>query len=77
MAPSGGSSSDTFFESAGIDESGDFFVIQLKGQNESISIPIVKDLLCEIIEPAEGMNKGYWEIGTGATCYDYCQSERR
>lgn len=64
---SGGSSSDTFFESAGIDESGDFFVIQLKGQNESISIPIVKDLLCEIIEPAEGMNKGYWEIGTGAT----------
>ncbi len=64
---SGGSSTDTFFESAGIDESGDFFVIQLKGQNESISIPIVKDLLCEIIEPAEGMNKGYWEIGTGAT----------
>lgn len=64
---SGGGSSDTFFESAGIDESGDFFVIQLKGQNESISIPIVKDLLCEIIEPAEGMNKGYWEIGTGAT----------
>lgn len=64
---SGGSSSDIFFESAGIDESGDFFVIQLKGQNESISIPIVKDLLCEIIEPAEGMNKGYWEIGTGAT----------
>lgn len=62
---SGGSSSDTFFESAGIDESGDFFVIQLKGQNESISIPIVKDLLCEIIEPAEGMNKGYWEIGAG------------
>ncbi|WP_336533379.1 PL29 family lyase N-terminal domain-containing protein [Bacteroides acidifaciens] len=64
---SGGGSSDTFFESAGIDESGDFFVIQLKGQTESISIPIVKDLLCEIIEPAEGMNKGYWEIGTGAT----------
>ena len=64
---SDGGSSDTFFESAGIDESGDFFVIQLKGQNESISIPIVKDLLCEIIEPAEGMNKGYWEIGTGAT----------
>ncbi|WP_336528555.1 PL29 family lyase N-terminal domain-containing protein [Bacteroides acidifaciens] len=64
---SGGGSSDTFFESAGIDESGDFFVIQLKGQNESISIPIVKDLLCEIIEPAEGMNKGYWEIGSGAT----------
>ncbi|WP_336525756.1 PL29 family lyase N-terminal domain-containing protein [Bacteroides acidifaciens] len=64
---SGGSSTDTFFESAGIDESGDFFVIQLKGQTESISIPIVKDLLCEIIEPAEGMNKGYWEIGTGAT----------
>ncbi|WP_285828535.1 PL29 family lyase N-terminal domain-containing protein [Bacteroides acidifaciens] len=64
---SGGSSTDTFFESAGIDESGDFFVIQLKGQNESISIPIVKDLLCEIIEPAEGMNKGYWEIGSGAT----------
>lgn len=64
---SGGGSSDTFFESAGIDESGNFFVIQLKGQNESISIPIVKDLLCEIIEPAEGMNKGYWEIGTGAT----------
>lgn len=62
---SGGGSSDTFFESAGIDESGDFFVIQLKGQNESISIPIVKDLLCEIIEPAEGMNKGYWEIGAG------------
>ncbi|WP_304407895.1 PL29 family lyase N-terminal domain-containing protein [Bacteroides acidifaciens] len=64
---SGGSNTDTFFESAGIDESGDFFVIQLKGQNESISIPIVKDLLCEIIEPAEGMNKGYWEIGSGAT----------
>lgn len=64
---SGGSSTDTFFESAGIDESGDFFFIQLKGQTESISIPIVKDLLCEIIEPAEGMNKGYWEIGTGAT----------
>lgn len=64
---SGGSSTDTFFESAGIDESGDFFVIQLKGQTESISIPIVKDLLCEIIEPAEGMNKGYWEIGSGAT----------
>lgn len=64
---SGGSNTDTFFESAGIDESGDFFVIQLKGQTESISIPIVKDLLCEIIEPAEGMNKGYWEIGTGAT----------
>lgn len=64
---SGGSSTNTFFESAGIDESGDFFVIQLKGQTESISIPIVKDLLCEIIEPAEGMNKGYWEIGTGAT----------
>ncbi|WP_336526859.1 PL29 family lyase N-terminal domain-containing protein [Bacteroides acidifaciens] len=64
---SGGSNTDTFFESAGIDESGDFFVIQLKGQTESISIPIVKDLLCEIIEPAEGMNKGYWEIGSGAT----------
>lgn len=64
---SGGSSTDTFFESAGIDESGDFFFIQLKGQTESISIPIVKDLLCEIIEPAEGMNKGYWEIGSGAT----------
>ncbi len=64
---SGGSNTDTFFESAGIDESGDFFVIQLKGQTESISIPIVTDLLCEIIEPAEGMNKGYWEIGTGAT----------
>ena len=63
----GGNSSDTFFESAGIDESGDFFVIQLKGQTETISIPIVKDLLCEIIEPTEGMNKGYWEIGTGET----------
>lgn len=64
---SGGGSADTFFESAGVDESGDFFVIQLKGQTETISIPIVKDLLCEIVEPAEGMNKGYWEIGTGAT----------
>lgn len=63
----GGNSSDTFFESAGIDESGDFFVIQLKGQTETISIPIVKDLLCEIVEPAEGMNKGFWEIGTGET----------
>lgn len=64
---SSGGSVDTFFESAGIDESGDFFIIQLKGQPESISIPIVKDLLCEIIEPAEGMNKGYWEIGAGET----------
>lgn len=64
---SGESSSDSFFESAGIDESGEFFVVKLKGQDEAISIPIVKDLLCEIIEPAEGMNNGYWEIGYGQT----------
>lgn len=63
----GGSSADTFFEEVGKDATGEFFVIKLKGQAEEISIPIVKDVLCEIIEPETGMKNGYWEIGAGET----------
>lgn len=63
----GGSSADSFFEEVGVDATGEFFVIKLKGQAEEISIPIVKELLCEIIEPETGMKNGYWEIGYGNT----------
>lgn len=63
----GGSSADSFFEEVGVDATGEFFVIKLKGQAEAISIPIVKELLCEIIEPETGMKNGYWEIGYGKT----------
>lgn len=63
----GGSSADSFFEEVGVDATGEFFVIKLKGQAEEISIPIVKELLCEIIEPETGMKNGYWEIGYGKT----------
>ena len=62
---SGGSSADSFFEEVYVDSTGEFFVIKLKGQTEAISIPIVKDLLCEITEPETGMKNGYWEIGYG------------
>ena len=64
---SGGSSADSFFEEVYVDSTGEFFVIKLKGQTEAISIPIVKDLLCEITEPETGMKNGYWEIGYGKT----------
>lgn len=64
---SGGSSADSFFEEVYVDSTGEFFVVKLKGQTESISIPIVKDLLCEITEPETGMKNGYWEIGYGKT----------
>lgn len=63
----GGSSADTFFEKVEVDPTGEFFVIKLKNSNEAISIPIVKELLCEIIEPETGMKNGYWEIGAGET----------
>lgn len=63
----GGSSADSFFEEVGVDASGEFFVIKLKGQAEAISVPIVKELLCEIVEPESGMKNGYWEIGEGET----------
>lgn len=63
----GGSSADTFFEEVGKDATGDFFVIKLKGQAEEISIPIVKDVLCEIIKPTAEMKNGYWEIAYGET----------
>lgn len=63
----GGSSADSFFEEVGVDASGEFFVIKLKGQAEAISVPIVKELLCEIVEPESGMKNGYWEIGYGKT----------
>lgn len=63
----GGSSADTFFEEVGKDATGDFFVIKLKGEAEEISIPIVKDVLCEIIKPTAEMKNGYWEIGYGKT----------
>lgn len=62
-----GSSADSFFEEVGVDPTGEFFVIKLKDQPEAISIPIVKELLCEIIEPETGMKNGYWEIGYGNT----------
>lgn len=64
---SGGSSADSFFEEVYVDSTGEFFVVKLKGQTEAISIPIVKDLLCEITEPETGMKNGYWEIGYGKT----------
>ena len=64
---SGGSGADSFFEEVGIDATGEFFVIKLKGQAEAISIPIVKELLCEIVEPETGMKNGCWEIGYGKT----------
>lgn len=64
---SGGSGADSFFEEVGIDATGEFFVIKLKGQAEAISIPIVKELLCEIVEPETGMKNEYWEIGYGKT----------
>lgn len=63
----GGSSADTFFEEVGKDATGEFFVIKLKGQAEEISIPIVKDVLCEIIKPTAEMKNGYWEIAYGET----------
>lgn len=63
----GGSGADSFFEEVGVDATGEFFVIKLKGKDEAISIPIVKELLCEIIEPETGMKNGYWEIGYGET----------
>lgn len=62
-----GSGADSFFEEVGVDATGEFFVIKLKGQAEAISIPIVKELLCEIIEPETGMKNGFWEIGYGKT----------
>lgn len=66
VSTDGGSSvSDSFFESAGVE--GDFFIVRLKGQLESISIPIVKDLQCEIVEPETGMDKGYWVVKCGET----------
>lgn len=63
----GGSSSDGLFEEVGVSKDGDFFVIKLKGQAEAYSIPIVKDVICEIAEPTEGLKNGYWEIGYGKT----------
>lgn len=63
----GGNSADTFFEEVGVDATGEFFVIKLKNSTEEISIPIVKDVLCEIIKPEIGMKNGYWEIAYGET----------
>jgi len=75
MVP-GGSSADSFFEEVYVDSTGEFFVVKLKGQTEAISIPIVKDLLCEITEPETGMKNGYWEIGYGKTATTTVKSER-
>lgn len=61
------SGSDSFFEEVGVDKTGAFFVIKLKGAAEAISIPIAKDLICEINQPAEGMKNGVWQIGYGKT----------
>jgi len=60
-----GGSTDTFFESAKVE--GDFFVIKLTSESEPISIPIVKDVICKIVEPTEGFKNGVWEIGYGKT----------
>lgn len=63
----GNGSADSFFEEVGVDKTGEFFVIKLKGAAEAISIPIVKDLICEINQPSEGMKNGVWKIGYGKT----------
>lgn len=60
-----GGSTDTFFESAKVE--GDFFVIKLTSESEPISIPIVKDVICKIVEPTEGFKNGVWEIEAGTT----------
>lgn len=60
-----GSAGDTFFDDVKVE--GDFFMVKLKGATDYISLPIVKDVLCQIIAPAEGLKNGFWEIGYGRT----------
>lgn len=66
VSTEGGSSSDTFFQSAGVDENQEFFNITMK-DGKSYSIPIVMDVICEIKEPTNGMRAGYWEVNYGKT----------
>ena len=66
-AGGGVSSAGTFFDDAYVDANEEFFVIKLKNRTDAFSIPIVKELLCEIIKPATGMKNGFWEIGYGVT----------
>lgn len=65
VSTGGGSSSDTFFQSASVDENKEFFIITLK-DGDTYSIPIDTDLLCEIIKK-EILKGGYWEFSIGET----------
>lgn len=62
-----GTGGDNFFEDVKVSEDGQFFMVKLKDATDYISIPIVKDVLCQIVVPEGAMKDGFWEIGYGKT----------
>lgn len=54
---------DQFFKS--VKEENGFLVVEVKGYDNPIKLPIDADLICEIVDPKEGFNKGVLSLGYG------------
>lgn len=59
------SMSDEFFES--VKEENGCLVVTLKDGGKTYSLPIVENLLCEIVEPEQGFKDGVLTVGYGKT----------
>lgn len=57
------SMSDEFFES--VKEENGCLVVTLKDGGKTYSLPIVANLICEIVEPSQGFNAGTLTVGFG------------
>lgn len=57
------SMSDEFFES--VKEENGCLVVTLKDGGKTYSLPIVEDLICEIVDPEEGFKDGVLTVGYG------------
>lgn len=59
------SMSDEFFES--VEEKDGCLVVKLKDGGQTYSLPIVANLVCEIVDPTEGFKDGILTMGYGKT----------
>ena len=57
------SMSDEFFES--VEEKDGCLVVKLKDGGQTYSLPIVEDLICEIVDPTQGFKDGVLTVGYG------------
>lgn len=57
------SMSDEFFESVEVKDG--YLVVKLKENGKTYSLPIVEDLICEIVDPEQGFKDGVLTVGYG------------